>query len=137
GNFDWDRFVRLVEKHCDDWPSGSARRLNIRQTTGSGAFEVMQRDKVAQEHVIVISAGPPAASPLRYAAAVLGIAVGDDSGSRLHWALVDPGYAESADCTFHEYDGTGSFYTSYSSEPKRAQKNLAVIQRVLASVQKK
>jgi predicted Zn-dependent peptidase len=137
GAFDWDDFVALIERHCEDWPTGSARRLNIRQTTGSGAFEVMHKDKVSQEHVILISAGPPAASPLRYAAAVLGIAVGDDSGSRLYWALVDPGHAETADCTFHEYDGTGSFYTSFSSEPRRAQRNLAVVQRVLKGVQQK
>jgi predicted Zn-dependent peptidase len=137
GAFDWDEAVELVERHCDDWPTGSARRLNIRQTTGSGAFEVMHKDKVSQEHVILVSAGPPAASPLRYAAAVLGIAVGDDSGSRLYWSLVDPGHAESADCTFHEYDGTGSFYTSFSSEPERAQRNLAVVQRVLKTVQHK
>jgi predicted Zn-dependent peptidase len=137
GAFDWDALVTLVERHCDDWPTGSAKRLDIRQTSGSGKFEVMHRDKVSQEHLILVSAGPPAASPLRYAAGVLGIAVGDDSGSRLHWALVDPGYAETADCSFHEYDGTGSFYTSFSSEPKRAQKNLAIVQRVLKSVQKK
>jgi predicted Zn-dependent peptidase len=137
GAFEWDELVQLVEKHCDDWPTGSARRLNIRQTTGSGAFEVMHKDKVSQEHVILISAGPPAASPLRYAAAVLGIAVGDDSGSRLYWSLVDLGYAESADCSFHEYDGTGSFYTSFSSEPERAQRNLAIVQKVLKTVQQK
>lgn len=137
GAFDWEAFVALVEKHCDDWPTGSGRRLNIRQTTGSGAFEVMHKDKVSQEHVILVSAGPPAASPLRYAAGVLGIAVGDDSGSRLHWSLVDPGYAESADCTFHEYDGTGSYYTSFCSEPQRAQRNLAIIQRELKKVQQK
>ena len=51
----------------------------------------MHKDKVSQEHVILVSAGPPAASPLRYAAAVLGMAIGDDSGSRLYWSLVDPG----------------------------------------------
>jgi predicted Zn-dependent peptidase len=68
---------------------------------------------------------------------VLGIAVGDDSGSRLYWSLVDLGYAESADCSFHEYDGTGSFYTSFSSEPERAQRNLAIVQKVLKTVQQK
>ena len=61
--------------------------------------------------------------------------VGDDSGSRLYWALVDPGLAESADTSFHDYEGTGSFYTSYSCEPENAQKNLAIVHRVLKSVQ--
>ena len=34
--------------------------------------------------------------------------IGDDSGSRLYWALVDPGLADSADMSFHDYEGTGS-----------------------------
>jgi predicted Zn-dependent peptidase len=55
----------------------------------------------------------------------------------LYWQLVDPGYAESADCSFHEYDGTGSFYTAYSCEPERTQKNLTIAQRVLHSAQQK
>src|SRR5262249_3984192 len=55
--------------------------------------------------------------------------------SRLYWALVDPGLAESADMSFHDYEGTGSFYTSFSCEPENAQKNLAIVHRVLKSVQ--
>jgi predicted Zn-dependent peptidase len=74
---------------------------------------------------------------LRYAASTLGLAIGDGSGSRLYWELVDPGLADSADCSFHEYDGTGSFYTSFCSEPERAQRNLAIIQRELKKVQQK
>ena len=70
-----------------------------------------------QEHVILMAPGPAADSPLRHSADLLGMAVGDDSGSRLYWALVDPGLAESADCSFHEYEGAGAFYTSFSSEP--------------------
>ena len=54
-----------------------------------------------------LAGGPPADSPLRHAADLLGMIVGDDSGSRLYWALVDPGLADSADCSFHEYEGTG------------------------------
>ena len=52
---------------------------------------------MTQEHVILMSPGPAADDPLRYAADTLALAVGDDSGSRLYWALVDPGLAESAD----------------------------------------
>ena len=75
--------------------------------------------------------GPPADSPLRHAADLLSMIVGDDSGSRLYWALVDPGLAESADCSFHEYEGTGSFYTSFSGEPEEAESNLEIVLEVL------
>ncbi len=38
--------------------------------------------------------------------------IGDDSGSRFYWDLVDPGLAESADMSFHEYEGAGAYFTS-------------------------
>jgi predicted Zn-dependent peptidase len=137
GNFDFEKLVDLIDEHCGDWDGGLARRLGIRQTNGSGAMEVLHKDKVNQEHVVLVTPGPPAASPLRYAASTLGLAIGDGSGSRLYWELVDPGLADSADCSFHEYDGTGSFYTAYSCEPKVTQKNLTLVQRVLHAVQTK
>ena len=95
---------------------------DVRETRGSGRFEVMTKEKVMQEHVILIASGPPADSPLRHAADLLSMAVGDDSGSRLYWALVDPGLADSADCSFHEYEGAGAFYTSFSGEPEQAER---------------
>jgi len=136
GNLDWPRFVDIVEKNCGHWEKGSIGREGVRETGGSGRFEVMTKEKVTQEHVILIAAGPPADSPLRHAADLLSMAVGDDSGSRLYWALVDPGLADSADCSFHEYEGAGAFYTSFSGEPEQAEENLGVVLEVLRGVQK-
>ena len=89
-----------------------------------------------QEHVFFIAPGPCADSPLRYAADTLALAVGDDSGSRLYWSLVDPGLADSAECSFHDYEGTGAFYTSLSCEPGQAQKNLGIIREILHDVRR-
>jgi predicted Zn-dependent peptidase len=136
GHFDWPRFVELVEKHCGQWRSGPIGRECLQESRGSRRFEVLTRAKVAQEHVVLTSPGPPADSPLRYAADLLSMAIGDDSGSRLYWALVDPGLAESADCSFHEYEGTGAFYTSFSSEPEQTEDNLALTLEVLHEVGK-
>lgn len=137
GNFDWPKFVALVEKHCGSWESGPVGREGIRETTGTQRFEVRHKDKVTQEHVVLLSPGPGADSPLRHAADLLGMAVGDDSGSRLYWALVDPGLADSADCSFHEYEGTGAFYTSFTSEPDSAEENLDIVREVLNQTRKK
>jgi predicted Zn-dependent peptidase len=136
GNFDWSRLAALVEQYCARWSSGPVGRKEIRETAGSGAFQVVYKDKVTQEHVLLISPGPPADSPLRHAADLLALVVGDDSGSRLYWALVDPGLAESADTSFHDYEGTGSFYTAFSCEPGRVQQNLATAAEVLREVQR-
>src|SRR5205823_5475935 len=103
---------------------------------GSGAFEVMTKAKVAQEHVLLISSGPPADARLRYAADTLAMVLGDDSGSRMYWALVDPGLADSADASFHDYEGSGAYYISYSCEPDQAEENLAVVHQLLHELQR-
>src|SRR5260370_10835032 len=136
GNLDWPGFVDLVEARCGGWSEGPAGRQGVREARGSGAFQLIPKSKVTQEHVFLISPGPPVESPLRYAADTLALALGDDSGSRLYWSLVDPGLADSADCSFHDYQGTGSFYTSFSSEPGRTQENLALVLQVLHQVQR-
>jgi predicted Zn-dependent peptidase len=60
---------------------------------------------------------------------------GDDSGSRLYWALVDRGLVDSADASFHEYEGTGAFFTSFSCVPEQAQENLNLIHGLLHQLQ--
>src|SRR5258708_7816800 len=136
GNLYWEKLIALVERHCGDWNSGPTGRQNIRETKGTGAFQLLTKEKVTQEHVILIAPGPAANDPLRYSADTLALALGDDSGSRLYWALVDPGLADSADCSYHEYEGTGSFYTSMSCEPSRMQENLAIVKGLLATMRR-
>jgi predicted Zn-dependent peptidase len=108
----------------------------VRETKGAGTFHVLKKDKVTQEHVFMISPGPPVESPWRYAADILATVVGDDSGSRLYWALVDPGLADSAETSFHDYQGAGSFYTSFSCDPAKVEKNLEIAAGVLREVRK-
>src|SRR5947209_2334021 len=131
GKFDWPAFVAEVERRCGGWKAGETLREGVRPAPGTGKFEVLVKPKVTQEHVILATSGPPAESKLRYAADMLSMAVGDDSGSRLYWTLVDPGLADSADASFHEYEGTGTFYVSLSGEPGRTQENLALTLGVL------
>jgi predicted Zn-dependent peptidase len=84
----------------------------------------------------MLAPAPAADSPQRYAADTIAMIIGDDSGSRLYWALVDPGLADSADMSFHDYEGTGSYFTSFSCEPENTQDILAIIQEILREVQR-
>jgi predicted Zn-dependent peptidase len=135
GRFEWSRLVELVTAACGGWERGPIGRQGIRPACGPCTLKAVLKDKVTQEHLVLISPGPAADSPLRHAADILATAVGDDSGSRLYWELVDPGLADGADVSFHEYEGTGIFYTSLSGEPARAKENLAITRRVFAEVQ--
>src|SRR6185369_10039376 len=80
--------------------------------------------------------GPAANSTMRHAAGILLTVLGDDSGSRLYWELVDPGLVESAGSGLDASEGAGAYFTSFSCEPEQAAENLAVVQRVLDEVQR-
>lgn len=134
GAFDWDEARSLIERPCAGWPSGPVPRV-LQPCPRTKAMKVTPSEKVVQEHAFLISAGPAADSPLRYAAEVLANAIGDDTGSRLYWALIDPGLAEGADCSFHEYEGAGAFYTYLAGDADQTQENLEILQGVLRAAQ--
>jgi predicted Zn-dependent peptidase len=138
GNFEWPRFVELVEKACANWPSGNTERQHRRETKGAGGMHVLKRpkDKVSQQYVILMSSAPPADSPLRYSAAILSTAIGDYTGSRLFWALTDPGLAEEAGMGADECDAAGIFLTSFNCIPENAGECYGIVRQILDEVQK-
>jgi predicted Zn-dependent peptidase len=87
-------------------------------------FHVVCKDTAAQEYVIMMNSGPTAIDADRYAAKILATVLGDDSGSRLYWELVDPGLAENCSMHHHEYLNAGMFLTYMSCDPEYAAENL-------------
>ena len=71
----------------------------------------------------------------RYAARLLSTIVGDDSGSRLFWELVDTGQAESASIGTQEYQGAGIFLTWLACLPDLTADNLQRITDVVRAVE--
>lgn len=136
GNFDWDAFSKLIADTTKSWEPGETGRGSRRECAGKGGLHVLTREKVQQEYVMGIASGPPADSALRYAADTLALAVGDSYGSRLYWALVDPGLADSADLGYYEYDANGAVTASFTAEPEQTAENLEIVQKILADVQK-
>lgn len=137
GNFDWDRFVELIQSKCGRWASGPVGRRGLTRAQGPGGVHVIERPKVAQQYVLSWSAAPAADDPLRYSAHILSSIIGDYSGSRLYWDLVDPGLADSADMGFYEYEATGAFIASFSGPPDQAIGNIERVRAILEEVQAK
>lgn len=137
GNFDWPSFVALVEKHCGGWPQGSAPRDNVFPCKENPRIQTLRKESVTQEHVLLISPAPGGNDSLRHAADVLAMILGDSTNSRLYWDLVDPGLAESADVSFHDYQGAGGFFTSYSCDPEDTEEILGRIGAIYSDVQAK
>ncbi|MFK7962091.1 MAG: M16 family metallopeptidase, partial [Phycisphaerales bacterium] len=63
---------------------------------------------------------PPMGDDRRYAAAMLAQILGDTEGSRLYWALVEPGVADEAQAQYDGRDGVGEFIIYASCSPEDA-----------------
>ncbi|HEV3415759.1 MAG TPA: pitrilysin family protein [Pirellulales bacterium] len=127
GRIDFDALVGTAEKVCGGWEQIDAPREISPVATKSG-FEVISKPSATQEYLLEMSDAPSATDDDRYAAKLLTTILGDDSGSRLYWELVDPGLAENASLHHYEYMGAGAFLTYLSCDPEFAAENL---QRVL------
>jgi predicted Zn-dependent peptidase len=138
GNFDWQRLVELVQKATAGWPSGTASRLERKEVPGAGGVHIIPRppDKVSQQYVTMIAPAPPADSPLRFAAGVLSTAIGDYTGSRLYWGLIDPGLADEAGMGADECDSAGAYYVSFNGSPANTEQCYGIVRGILEDVQK-
>ncbi len=106
-----------------------------RPARGTGKFQAILREEDQQQTVIGVSDGPPLESADRYAAQLLTTVLGDHTGSRLYWALVDPGHADGAELSYQDYNQAGALFSFLSCAPEETQANLeritAVYQEVL------
>ena len=133
GPMDWDRLVVQARELCGVWRSSKAGR-SLSDFRGSNKEAKISNEKVIREHICLMSGGPAAQDANRYAAAVLANIIGDDTGSRLYWALIDTALADEADLEFEPMDGTGLFYAYISCDPEKADKVMEVVKMALTEV---
>ncbi len=124
GKTSWDEVIALAERHCGAWAGPPADRA-VTAPRGTGAFKALKRDEDNQQTLIGVADAPPQESDDRYAASLLAKVLGDHTGSRLYWALIDPGYADGIELSYQEYEGAGAYFTFLSCDPEEAQLNLA------------
>jgi len=134
GNIDFERLVESADAFCGKWQPFEAPRQLPPAPPRSGV-KVFSKPQSVQQYIVQASAAPSAEDDARYAARVLATIVGDDSGSRLFWELVDTGDAEYAAISAQEFQGTGILMTSISCPPDSAEDILKRIYDVLQEVQ--
>jgi len=134
GNVDWEGLLAQAQEHCGRWTSFDAPRV-LANVVPQQAWQVIHKPQATQQYILQLVAGPAAEDDDRYAARLLGTIVGDDSGSRLFWELVDTGRAETAAFGAHEFQHAGIFMTYLSCAPEHAAENLAAIRSILADVE--
>lgn len=133
GKVDFDALVEQVAVRCGAWQSNGADR-DTPPAAPCKNFEAVHRPTATQEYVLQLSNAPAAEDESRYAAKLLATIVGDDSGSRMYWELTDPGWAESASLSHHEYQGAGMFYTWLACDPDEVEENLERLENIYRDV---
>jgi predicted Zn-dependent peptidase len=128
GNVDWDALVANVRDACIGWQGGTPPRRTDRWTSEPRTHELAD-GRLTLSHVGFMSAAPAAQDHARYAAAVAACILGDASGSRLYYALVDPAIADQVNTSFSPMDGTGTFMTYLSCAPDRTSEAIDIVRR--------
>ena len=129
GNVDFDRLVEQASQSCGQWKPFPTQRETPRAQAHSG-LEIVQHSAAHQEYVVQIANGPAAEDSNRYAGRLLATILGDDSGSRLFWELVDTGLAEYASIAAYEFQGTGIFMTFLCCAPGDTSRNLERVREI-------
>ena len=135
GNFDWDKYVAQIEEHCGGWEKVETSR----ETTfseGTAEHQVILKPNLAREHICLVSPGVSAQDSRHHAANLLSLIIGDESGSRYYWELVDNAIAEVASMHFEDMDGVGAFYSYFQCSVENSDKTLQVVTKVLEDIAK-
>lgn len=135
GRTEWSEVLELAQKHCGQWRKGSTAR-QIKTASPKPATKYISKDQCQQEQIIQLSPAPSGSDPLRFAAELMAVIVGDDCNSRLYWELLDPGLVESAEMGFYEYEETGAYLTFLNGPPEETKANLQRIAKIYADVNK-
>lgn len=133
GRTDWPTIVELAHRFCDHWPKGHTKR-QIKTATPRQSSKFITKDQCQQEQIIQLASAPSGSDPLRFAAELMTVIVGDDCNSRLYWELLDPGLVESAEMGYYDYEETGAYLTFMNGPPDDTKSNLDRIAAIYADV---
>ena len=118
GAVDFPALVESARRLCGDWqpePVGERRRPGPPRAAARAGLERIRRPTAALDYAVRLVAAPDESADDRWAARLATLVLGDASGSRLYWALVDSGAAEQAGCGHQEFLDAGLFVTQLAA----------------------
>ena len=130
GHLDFTEMIQRLEEHCGGWIRTDTDRSYVEPKLASARFEERD-DQLARHYACMVSPGPSLQSDQRYAAGMLAHILGHHEGSRLYWALVEPGLAEEAQCQFDGRDGCGEFILWHACNPGDAARCESIVLETL------
>jgi predicted Zn-dependent peptidase len=135
GRARWEQVIELAESQCGEWEGGEASRTLDMAAGGRGSRSIQRKDD-QQMTIIGVADAPPLESKDRYAASLLTAILGDHTGSRLYWELIDPGFADGVDLSYQEFNNAGAYFTFLSCDPEVAQANLDRLRTVFQMIER-
>ena len=130
GRFDWEKVTNLVEKYCGAWQKGDAKR-ELRRHEPQVVTKVIKRPNLMHSHVCLLVPGPSSTEHERYASSVLACILGDSSGSKAYWQLIDKGLADSCAVDVDDMDGTGVTYGYASTMPEKIDEVTEILSAIM------
>ncbi|NDC53112.1 MAG: insulinase family protein [Planctomycetia bacterium] len=138
GAVDFAGLVEAARRQCGDWePRENPPRTGAplpRPPDGRSSVATITRPSATLEYAVRMTAGPDGTEDDRFPAKLLAMILGDDSGSRLYWALVDSGAAEHASLHHHDFLDAGLFATQLSCDAADVEGLLARIADLYSGV---
>lgn len=135
GNVDFDAICQLAEKKCRHWtPQQADRNLPAHQPRPHKNRDV--KGHLNRCHLALYSPSVSMQDDRWYAAKLLSIIVGDASGSRYFWSLVDPAIADTAMMDLSAMDGTGAMCSYVCCDPQNAVQVEAILNSIFESLAK-
>lgn len=136
GNVDFDGLVAMVERLTSHWgdliaaaapPPDDASKLPV----GIATDPLIANPDAAQAYLVQIGPAPGGNDLDRYPARLLSSILGDDSGSRLFWELIDTGRAESCSLWTQEFFDVGALFTMLVCDPDDLSSNRRVVEQAI------
>ena len=129
GNLDFDAVCSLAESKCGLWePSKAERKLSF--FSGSMGKKRLEKVNLVREHICLVSPSVSMQDERKFAASLLGIIIGDETGSRYFWSLVDSAIAETAAMQNEAMDGVGALYSYIQCSRENVSKVMEIIREI-------
>jgi predicted Zn-dependent peptidase len=120
GQVDFDALVAQARELCSHWEPYAAPR-DARPHPGARTCRNMHDAKLVRENLGLMSPAPSCEDEKRYAAELLANILGDSSGSRLYYALIEPALVDDVSTSYSPMDAAGGFLTFASCDPERTE----------------
>lgn len=133
GKVDFDATVSEIDRLCGKWATTGATRAPGGSPVSDRQIE-LRDEKVSRAYMLSIWPGPGATDDRRYAASLLAQVLGGPDNSRFHWALIEPGLAESADTGYEPRDGCGDMFAYVCCDPERREEVFQVMEHQIATL---